>query len=77
MSACNRCVPLSCDLPTAQMLHQAVLAHHPGFFGKPREVRISKGAQLILAHACLCSVPLAPRPCDHTGVPCTAAKAPC
>jgi hypothetical protein len=31
------------------MLHQAVLVHHPGFFGKPREVRKSKGALLFLS----------------------------
>ena len=42
--SCNRRVALTCNLrnlptPTPQMLHQAVLAHHPGFFGKPREVR--------------------------------------
>ena len=51
--SCNLSVPLSCNLPMPQMLHQVVLAHHPGFFGKPREVRKSKGA-------CSCSLPLRP-----------------
>jgi hypothetical protein len=75
--SCNRRVALTCNLPTPtptpQMLHQAVLAHHPGFFGKPREVRNSKGAKARVhgsfCEARLCSLPLGPRQSHHTGVP--------